>query len=89
MRLIDAQALEKQILELNPDNIARENICTLIWLNSAQTADATPNIHAKFEKEMSGDFHCTNCNKQEKKYRLSKFKKFKYCPYCGAKMDLE
>ena len=49
------------------------------------TADVAPVKHGKWiHNDEWWEFICTSC------YRgIGNIKKYKYCPYCGAKMDLE
>lgn len=47
--------------------------------------DVAPVIHGKWIfNDDWWEFRCTNCNGA-----IGNIKKYEYCPYCGARMDLE
>lgn len=93
MRLIDAEALKKDILKLIGFPFGIPSIEAII--NNAPTIEAKPIVHAHWEfmgYDDHGDsiYACTNCNYNvaaTADHRPSK--NIKYCPFCGAQMDEE
>ena len=85
MRLIDAEALENEIVKTMryvPKDAVLDVAC---MVNRAPTIEAKPVVHAHWESNQ-----CSNCkgfalsfdNEPYRKVILSNF-----CPHCGAQMD--
>ena len=56
-----------------------------VSINSIEIQDVAPVVHGRWLfNDDWWEFRCTNCNKA-----IGSIKKYEYCPYCGAKMDLE
>lgn len=54
-------------------------------LENFRKSDVAKVVHGKWIfNDDWWEFRCTNCNKA-----IGNIKKYEYCPYCGAKMDLE
>ena len=101
MRLIDADALDKNIKEIyckgcNSYNGVRCRACWVddasIAIDSAPTIEAEPVRHGKWKRcfedwrhQIEGD-ECSACGFQ---HYGSAIDHYHYCPNCGAKMDLE
>jgi len=95
-RLIDADALKKKytmvIKRTSPSAIMERPAILLEDVDEAPTIDAEPIRHGKWRKVDyqicvgKGTFvdalECSVC--EEPNYEMSK-----YCPYCGAKMEVE
>lgn len=101
MRLIDADALEKQyatkIGEWRGNGILPSMEC-LMWiaakdmLDSAPTIDATPVVHGRWQKgdkhiSYSIEYYCSVCGDRAPLGYMRQNAKTNYCPNCGAKMD--
>ena len=96
MRLIDADAMEKTILDfwgcdpaycmdLNGWDPARADVCTLERLKNAPTVDAVPVVRAAWQsweqdKPPFKWYSCDYCG-------FHALSRSNYCPNCGAKMD--
>lgn len=90
MRLIDAEALENELVKTMryvPKNAVLDVAC---MVNRAPTIEAKPVVHAHWiEQIIDGgqELMCSNCGE----YALMNdefYSEFsKYCPYCGAQMD--
>lgn len=89
MRIIDADELRD--VWLNATNVSNyEPNDVLDSIYDQPTVDAVPVVHGRWEfrsfqyGEMPDyDLFCTVCN-----HNLG-LPQWQYCPYCGAKMDLE
>lgn len=54
-------------------------------LRSVPASDVAPVVHGKWIfNDDWWEFRCTNCRNA-----IGNIKKYNFCPYCGAKMDLE
>ena len=88
MRLIDADELLQKRWQVKDITDKDLYVIGQGFVVNAPTIDAAPVVHAKWElpgKGISDMFLiCTYCNK----LHVSAYKT-NYCPYCGAKMDLE
>ena len=89
MRLIDANALKKAmqgLLILQPPQRNAIFLTPDQFIDAAPTIDAAPVVHAKWDVESTkhGDrLCCCRCG------FCGDGTGENYCPYCGAKMDLE
>jgi hypothetical protein len=96
MRLIDADAMQRQAYEDNFDGKISDGMLFAVnWLlERAPTIDAEPVRHGKWANDAMGVLRCSECNAQapwrfigimydEVDYRW----KANYCPQCGARMD--
>lgn len=89
MRLIDAEALENEIVKTMryvPKDAVLDVAC---MVNRAPTIEAKPVVHAHWEKQNYIDMyytevHCSSCGKR---ILAEHQKEYKYCPHCGAQMD--
>ena len=76
-RLIDANAL-------NWGRCPTDGKLAKAWLDEAPTVDAVEVVHAYWEGNEPGDWHCSHCGEYAAD---GGFEQTKYCPNCGAKMD--
>lgn len=97
MRLIDADALIEKLSTFN-DRVHGDThfICGIESakeiIQNEPTVDAEPVRHGKWIKADSQQyfrkhypcFTCSECG-----YRKDSQKKWNYCPFCGARMDME
>lgn len=82
MRLIDADALPKLIIYQPSDEVKEIiNVFTRA-IAEAPTIDAEPIRHGKWNIVEGMPTQCSLCGYYVKQ------KTYKYCPYCGARMDL-
>lgn len=98
MRLIDADAIIKEIKERNPDDVSYEDAWAITCIEHAPTIDPQRKtgkwIHGReIAREMIGDcttaifydgWTCSECGCLVEKEREPWYK---YCPNCGAKME--
>ena len=87
MRLIDAEALEEEIVKTMryvPKDAVLDVAC---MVNRAPTIEAKPVVHAHWECAQWYEHQCSNCGD----FALLNDKnidcKSNYCPHCGAVMD--
>ena len=65
------------------DTLYLDGVITV--LENIQTEDVSTIVHGKWIfNDDWWEFRCTNCNGA-----IGNIKKYEYCPYCGARMDLE
>lgn len=92
MRLIDADALVERI---NEDVVCcnKDSIGECIYLDAIESVKVQPTVDPeslrlqsrwiwKDDEPDNYECICSNCNAEEEHL-------YPYCPYCGAKMDLE
>lgn len=93
MRLIDADALKKEIAKRTP-HFAHRIAFALCFdaIKNAPTVDAVPVKHGHWieEDEEIIEYKCSECGV----YQYGNFGEilngeFHFCPNCGAKMDVE
>ena len=99
MRLIDADALKKSIVCSDTDEakmISTKRLHEILdkWIDDRETIDAVPVVHGRWIELKDGSEECTNCRglcPHEENYNGDIICNFDcdYCPWCGAKMDLE
>ena len=81
--LIERHALLKKMYE-HPQE--RERMTDGEWcrkcIYEAPTIEAEPVRHGRWIQRRNGEYHCTNCGREEKFI----FQK-NYCPRCGVRMD--
>lgn len=97
MRLIDADALEKEIEEITKEPDYQHEgedwsvgvIIAQSAVQDAPTIEAVPVVHAEW-KMRGGKLYCTNCGKKalEEKDRDDWYgcERSNFCPHCGADM---
>ena len=102
MRLIDAEIMEKHIMESKVFNqYFKELVQPLIWVEN--TIEAEPVKRGKWVMDTypdDGDCRCSNCKVcidalhrrnhnllEVLGYKLNTF--YSYCPNCGAKMECD
>jgi transcription initiation factor IIE alpha subunit len=90
MRLIDAEALENEIVKTMryvPKDAVLDVAC---MVNRAPTIEAKPIVHAHWEEVREGRHICSNC-KVKASLTSDEYDYMEdlnnYCPYCGAQMD--
>ena len=92
MRLIDADALEEEIVKTMryvPKDAVLDVAC---MVNRAPTIEAKPVVHAHWEKEFFTNYRqrvCSVCfaTVRQTLYDDGEPRLFNYCPWCGAQMD--
>ena len=90
IRLIDAEALEEEIVK-TMRYVPKDAVLDVAYMvNRAPTIEAKPVVHAHWLEQIidgSQELMCSNCGE----YALMNdefYSEFsKYCPYCGAQMD--
>jgi hypothetical protein len=105
MRLIDAEQMEKHIMESKVfTQYFKELVQSLIW--GENTVDVVPVVRGEWIVDECDttddvpssswiDFHCSECNTEygleEGQYGWCRDERipYKYCPNCGAKMESE
>jgi DNA-directed RNA polymerase subunit RPC12/RpoP len=89
MRLIDAEALKKEIgIFINIAQTYHENRAykaVLHRIDVAPTIEAKPVVHAHWEPE-NYYYRCSNCE-ETAFWDLDEDSSYAYCPWCGARMD--
>lgn len=98
MRLIDADALKALIIRRRKEVKTLTGIDMVMAVDDAPTVDAAPVKHGRWAKNKYGYITCSICDSfplavmtgslitMNLHYELYESE---YCPYCGAKMDLE
>lgn len=86
MRLIDADALEKELLKVISKRHKKRTVLTLYMLldiiGNRNTIDATPIKHGKWLICCDGYYpYCSVCGSEPLNRNMTN-----YCPKCGAKM---
>lgn len=98
MRLIDADKLEKDLMdmahnELMPDYFRQMCMSMAERVSKEPTIEAGPVIHAHWIPQYvstrgnTDKFECSNCNALSHTAHMMKICPYKYCQNCGAKMD--
>lgn len=92
MRLIDADSLKKWVEEYHTSNWGIPQDELIYAIGSAQTID--PVKHGKWEvkptlKENVWLCRCSACRHKFSLNGSNRTIELAYCPWCGAKMDLE
>lgn len=100
MRLIDAEALWTQLLQVSTEEELRSKYDvvegidkTLHCISMAPTIEAKPVVHAHWISEdeaeelghLEWSYGCSNC--KEIFWDCTESFAFSYCPHCGAQMD--
>ena len=80
MRLIDADAIEKEL------GVEDRDLYVQHILDSAPTIEAEPIKHGRWVKISERNYKCSICNDWWSGEE-EEIKTFNYCPNCGAKMD--
>lgn len=91
MRLIDADALENELIKTMryvPKDAVLDVAC---MVNRAPTIEAKPVVHAHWDKDRC----CTHCGRTYMDIAIAVWEDFSEneadipscCPYCGAQMD--
>ena len=92
MRLIDADMLYNDIVR-NCDNLGEAETFKAHYLDDQPTIEAEPVKHGKWIETHiiynNYGFTCSNCEELCNEYHAIDNGEYDYCPYCGAKMDLE
>lgn len=65
-----------------PYGETQHNVMAVDDLEYLPTIEAEPVRHGRWVQRRNGEYHCTNCGREEKFI----FQK-NYCPMCGARMD--
>lgn len=92
MRLIDADAIIKEIEERNPDDVSYEDAWAVTCIEHAPTIEERKTghwiLHSEQEKNIFGvkTIECSECGD---KCLVQFVEKEKYCRNCGAKMEAE
>ena len=103
MRLIDADALQAQIQQdydlfvdstYLPDKARRDELSNVLArIINAPTIEAAPVRHGKWkhipEEPFEGYYVCSVCNEQAEVSSFEQWLLTDYCPFCGAKMEVE
>ena len=89
-RLIDADALLDKFYQERPTITDVDDYYYLV--EDAPTIDAEPVKHGRWDYYSDSTFlrahyRCSNCKHPTHEHYA--WNDFKWCPYCGAKMDLE
>jgi uncharacterized Zn-finger protein len=96
-RYIDVDALENEAGKLWDEMPDGEELSKELMkaINHAPTVDAAPVVHGVWKDDRT-DIMCTACNERfSDEIVFASLRHWdgemwmKYCPYCGAKMDLE
>lgn len=84
VRLIDANALAESDMAKLIDEYLYNQCNLTVGLAAAlmPEIEAEPVRHGRWMQRGNGEYHCTNCGREEKFI----FQKI-YCPRCGARMD--
>ena len=92
-RLIDANRLLSEDMKAKYYHLPNGDIAIpIIDIEHAPTVDTVPAKHAHWEGE---EYSCSNCHENLNSimdgwsWFSGGFNGTPYCPYCGAKMDLE
>lgn len=80
MRLIDADEAKKALTGWETDPTDEEIEYTI---DNLPTVDAEPVKHGRWKGSGMGDHCCSLCSEEVSGYYYA------YCPYCGAKMEVE
>lgn len=60
-------------------------------LAASEKTEAAPVAHARWNRLVPGESgpYCSNCKEEAPYFAYYGFYKPRYCPYCGARMDVE
>lgn len=93
MRLIDADALLKEVLERACD-LTQEGLQRIMFamavdnIANAHAIEAKPVVHAHWKCDSNiDDFYCSNCGSKALRDYFENEVQSNYCPSCGAQMD--
>ena len=83
MRLIDADAIIKEIKARNPDDVSYEDAWAITCIEHAPTIKSQS---GKWIRNDNGTWSCDQCNSwiHDEQHHYARF-----CLYCGAKMEVE
>ena len=88
MRLIDAEALENEIVKTMryvPKDAVLDVAC---MVNRAPTIEAKPVVHGRnLSADTPSQFECSVCGCEDWDTYTCDVDVYKYCPKCGAQMD--
>ena len=85
-----AEYIERKIVEDSAEYDIYHNLVVPIRkVRDVPAADVAPVVHSRWVQLNNTQKHyCFECGADFDLYAYCK-RKFNYCPYCGAKMDLE
>ncbi len=90
MRLIDADALRKSVLDLpncyNGFSDTYDKSCIIGLIDEQPTADVRPNVRGNWVKLYAGNYKCSECGDWWSNDDNEMVEDFKFCPNCGADM---
>ena len=82
-KMTDTEKLNLLIRD-DPEISGRMYARMKMHINEATVVDAVEVVHAYWNGDEPGDWHCSHCGESAAD---GGFEQTKYCPNCGAKMD--